>query len=101
MLEKKTFVDQITVDEFGTLLIRYKKAIVEDGKVTKYEYHRTSVMPGDSVDAQMDAVDNHLEAMGEARPALSERALPKAIAAIAHTPEKIAARQAREANQIR
>lgn len=96
-LVKKTFVDQVSVDEFGNVSIRWKKAVMEDGKLYSFEYHRTNVQPGDDVTAQLIAVENHLESMGAARPDLSDRDLPIQIAAIAHTPEKIAERRAREA----
>ncbi len=97
-LTKKTFVDQVTVDEDGVVFIRYKKAIMEDGKVISHQYHRTSCAPGDDLENQLDHVDNHLEAMGAGRPDLSERDLPRQIVAIAHTPEKIAARRQRDEN---
>lgn len=98
-LVKRTFVDQVTVDNEGTVFIRYKKAVEEDGKVISYQYHRTSCAAGDDLENRLDHVDRHLEEMGAARPDMSERDLPRQIVAIAHTPQKIAERRARDAKR--
>jgi hypothetical protein len=44
-LTKETVVDQITVNENGTVLYREVTRIMEDGKQISQTYHRTSLTP--------------------------------------------------------
>ena len=74
MLEKIVFVDLIEVVENGTLQVRTKTAIMEDGKQISGQFQRHVVVPGADVSA--------------------EDAKVQAIAAAVHTPEVIAAYQA-------
>jgi len=71
MLEKVISVDLIEVVENGTLQVRTKTAILEDGKAISSQFHRHVVVPGADVSA--------------------EDAKVQAIAASIHTPEVIAA----------
>jgi hypothetical protein len=73
-LEKITSVDLIEVVENGTLQVRTKTAIKEDGVEISSKFHRHVVAPGDDYSA--------------------EDAKVKAIAASIHTPEVIAAYEA-------
>jgi hypothetical protein len=80
-LTKETVVDQITVTEFGTVLVREVTRIMEDGKEISKQYHRYSFAPASDVSAQPANV--------------------QAICAAAWTPELIAAYEAQQAaNQI-
>jgi len=80
-LTKEIVVDQITVTENGTVLVREVTRIMEDGKELSKQYHRTSFAPADDVAGQPANV--------------------QAIASAAWTPEVIAAYQAQqEANRI-
>lgn len=92
MIEKKTIVDQIEVTQGGHVQIRFAVQLVEDGKVIDSKWHRTSVVPGGDVDAQIAVVNAHLESMGKARvidtPGVDRI---KAIARVAHTPAAVAA----------
>ena len=45
-LTKTTAVDQITVEENGTVLYREATRIMEDGIELSKAYHRNSLMPG-------------------------------------------------------
>ena len=45
-LEKITFVDQIEVVENGSVQVRTKTAIMEDGKQISSTFHRHVVAPG-------------------------------------------------------
>jgi hypothetical protein len=45
-LEKITFVDQIEVVENGSVQVRTKTAIMEDGKKISSTFHRHVVAPG-------------------------------------------------------
>ena len=74
MLEKIVFVDLIDVVENGTLQVRTKTAIKEDGVEISSNFHRHVVVPGADYSA--------------------EDAKVKAIAASIHTAGVIAAYQA-------
>jgi hypothetical protein len=74
MLEKVISVDLIEVVENGTLQVRTKTAILEDGKAISSQFHRHVVVPGADYS--------------------QEDAKVQAIAASIHTPEVIAAYQA-------
>jgi hypothetical protein len=78
-LEKVISVDLIEVIENGTLQVRTKTAIKEDGVEITSQLHRHVVVPGADVSA--------------------EDAKVQAIAASIHTPEVIAAYQEKLAEQ--
>ena len=63
-IEKRTVVDQREVTANGIIQIRFRKELVEDGRVLSFEYHRTSLRPGDDLDALMVHVNADLERMG-------------------------------------
>ena len=71
MLEKKLIIDLIEVVENGVVQVRTKTAIFENGKQISASLHRHVIAPGDDYSAEDDRV--------------------KAICAVAHTPEVIAA----------
>ncbi len=73
-LEKVEIVDRIEVVENGSIQVRVKTAIMEDGKQISGTFHRHVVAPGDDYSGEADRV--------------------KAICAATHTPEVIAAYQA-------
>jgi hypothetical protein len=79
MLEKIVSVDLVEVVENGTLQVRTKTAIKENGVEISSKFHRHVVVPGADVSA--------------------EDAKVKAIAASIHTPAVIAAYQAAQAAQ--
>jgi hypothetical protein len=81
----RTAYSQIEITPDGILQIRL--AIAEGDE--EPHYHRTTIPPGTDVDAQMDAVDVHLEQMGFPKVAPEDRARIKRIAAVEHTPEVI------------
>ena len=74
MLEKVISVDLIEVIENGSIQVRTKTAILEDGKQISGQFHRHVVAPGADVSG--------------------EDAKVQAIAAVVHTTEVIAAYQA-------
>ena len=45
-LTKTTVIDQITIQENGTILYREATKIIEDGKELTKTYHRSSLTPG-------------------------------------------------------
>ena len=79
MLEKVISVDLIEVVENGTLQVRTKTAIMEDGKQISGQFHRHVVVPGQDYSG--------------------EDAKVQAIAASIHTPAVIAAYEAAIAAQ--
>jgi len=79
MLEKVTFVDLIEVVENGSIQVRTKTAIKEDGVEISSKFHRHVVVPGADVSA--------------------EDAKVQAIAASIHTAEVIAVYEAAIAAQ--
>jgi hypothetical protein len=76
-LIKETAVDQITVTENGTVLVREVTKIMEDGKELSKQYHRSSFAPASDVSKQPKNV--------------------KDICALTWTPEVIAAYEAQVA----
>jgi hypothetical protein len=74
MLEKVQIVDRIEVVENGSVQVRTKTAVKEDGVEISSKFHRHVVSPGDNYSA--------------------EDAKVQAICAAMHTPEVIAAYQA-------
>jgi hypothetical protein len=57
-LTKEVAVDQITVTEFGTVLVRETTTIKEDGVELSKKYHRTSFTPNQDVSAQPQNVQD-------------------------------------------
>ena len=79
MLEKIISVDLIEVIENGSIQVRTKTAIMEDGKQISGQFHRHVVAPGDDYS--------------------QEDAKVQAIAAFIHTAEVVAAYQEKLAEQ--
>ena len=80
-LEKTNIVDRIEMVENGTIQVRTKASIKENGIEISSKFHRHVVVPGDDYSA--------------------EDAKVQAICAAVHTPEVIAAYQAaQEAAQL-
>jgi hypothetical protein len=73
-LEKKVVVDLMEVVENGSVQVRTKTAILEDGKEISSKFHRHVVAPGADYSA--------------------EDAKVQAICAATHTPEVVAAYEA-------
>lgn len=74
-LEKIAIVDHIEVVENGSVQVRTKTAIMEDGVEISTKFHRHVIAPGDDF--------------------ANENARVRAIASAMHTPEVIAAYRAR------
>lgn len=55
---------QIEMRSNGSVGVKLMKQVEEDGEVLFSEPHRTEILQGGDVDAQMDVVNQHLEAMG-------------------------------------
>lgn len=83
MIEKRTIVDQHEITTNGIIQIRFRKELVEDGKVLSFEYHRTSLQPGEDLGELMSNVNAHLKAMGCAQ--VNDYASVTRIAKVEHT----------------
>jgi hypothetical protein len=57
-ITKEIVVDQITVIENGTVLVRQVTRIMEDGNEISKQYHRTSFAPASDVSAQPQNVQD-------------------------------------------
>ena len=57
-ITKEIAVDQITITENGTVLVREVTKIMEDGNEISKQYHRTSFVPASDVSAQPQNVQN-------------------------------------------
>jgi hypothetical protein len=78
-ITKELIVDRIEVIENGSVQVRTKTAIMEDGKQISGTFHRHVVAPGDDYSAEAERV--------------------KAICAATHTADVISAYQAAQAAQ--
>lgn len=87
MIEKRTIVDQREITANSIIQIRFRKEIVEDGKVLSFQYHRTTLQPGDDLDAQMAVVNAHLERM-DCKPVEDYESVKRIVVA-EHTKEVI------------
>jgi archaellum component FlaF (FlaF/FlaG flagellin family) len=56
MLEKNEVVDRIEVVENGTVQVRTKTAILENGKEISSSFHRHVICPGDDYSAENSRV---------------------------------------------
>jgi hypothetical protein len=79
-ITKEIVVDQITVTENGTVLVRELTRIMEDGNEISKQYHRTSFAPSSDVSAQPQNV--------------------QVICNAAWTPEIVSAYQAQQAERV-
>jgi hypothetical protein len=57
-LTKTVTIDQITITENGTVLVREVTRIMEDGNELSKQYHRTSFAPASDVSAQPQNVQD-------------------------------------------
>lgn len=90
MLEQRTVIDQIEIDRFGNVNVRFAKEIVNKNVVIAKEWHRTSFPPGSDIDSQIAVVDAHLESMGAKKTDTARITELKAIMEIVTTPERVA-----------
>jgi hypothetical protein len=75
-LTKEVVIDQITIAENGTVLVREVTRIMEDGAEISKQYHRNSFSPASDVSEQPQNVQD--------------------ICAVAWTPEIVSAYQAQQ-----
>lgn len=91
MIEKKTVLDQIEITSSGAIQIRIGLLLVEDGNVIDTKWHRSAIEPGGDIDAQMSAVNAHLEQMGKLPVGAEDIARIKSHADVAWTPDVVKA----------
>lgn len=91
-IEKRTVIDQIEIASTGVIGIRLGLLIVEDGEVIDRKWHRTIIEPGIDAEAQIAAVNSHMESMG--RPHIDQGGLCaqlKGVTSLVHTKDRVAA----------
>ena len=91
-ITKEVVVDQIELTASRTIQIRFRKNLVEDGKVLSFEYHRTALSPGVPLADQIADVNAHLQQMGW--PAVADTRRVEAIVKAEHTAEVVQAYRA-------
>jgi hypothetical protein len=96
MIDKRTVIDQIEVTRAGPILIRFAIELYDvDTDVTlSHSWHRTSIAPGDDLDAVIKAVNDDITVRPGLRAApISGSMLDRLvdIVAAAHTPEIVQA----------
>lgn len=91
MLTQQTVIDQIEIDRFGNINVRFAKEIVNGDVVVAKEWHRTSFPPGTDIDAQLSAVDASLEQLGSAKTDRARVSELKAVVGLIHTPDSVEA----------
>ena len=94
MISKETILDQIELTPSHIIQLRFRKQLVEDGKVLSSEYHRTALEPGVLLVSQLALVNAHLAAMGWPPVPASATGRIQAVVALEHTPAVIQAHQA-------
>ena len=99
-LSKRVILDQIEITASGIIQVRYRKEVVEDGNVLSFEYHRTSLRPGDSWPDLAASVDGDLIRRGWTAQDIAGRARVNAVVNLEHTPAVIAAFRARQAERL-
>jgi archaellum component FlaF (FlaF/FlaG flagellin family) len=87
MLEKIEIVDRIEVIENGSVQVRTKTAIMEDGKQISGTFHRHVVVPGDDYSGEDTRVQGICAAVHTAQAIAAYKA---AQAALAPAPESVA-----------
>jgi hypothetical protein len=92
-MEKRVVFSQVECTAVGVIQIRLDKQVVDGDQVIAHEYHRTSLQPGEDLDAQMGAVTAHLAAMAFPAPAVDDLERIRRIVQVEHTPTRIAAFQ--------
>lgn len=89
-------IDQIEAHpQDGSVTVRFKKQFVDGDSVIDLGYHRSGVMsPGDDVDAHLATLNKHFAdgVEGLKFPPVDGSEV-KAVAALMHTPERIAKRR--------
>jgi len=93
-LTKSTVIDQITVQENGSILYRNATRIMEDGVQLSQTYHRTSLTPGQDLTGVPANVVAHCNTAWTAEVVAAYQAIQAAAAA-----EREAQRLAAEAAQ--
>lgn len=64
MIERKTVINNLSVDREGNLSVQFGLLLVEDGVEIDCKWHRTMIPPDIDPEAQLNEVHKHLESMG-------------------------------------
>jgi hypothetical protein len=97
-MEKRTVFVQMECTASGEAFIKFDKQIVDGEKVVASRFHRIAVEPGQSLDAVLADVHQHIstEEMGGYPPlSAADVSRVRAVIDVDHTPERIATFRAR------
>ncbi len=92
MLTKRTLLAEIRVENIGVIRLRIYRQILDGDEVVSRVPHPFPIAPGENIDTRVSDLNAHLAAMGW--PQISDYQAVKDHAAVAWTPEVIAAYQA-------
>ena len=85
-MELRTELDQVELKPEGTLHIRWRKCVYNNGKRVFSKYHRSTITPNTDATQQMAQVDLHLMALGF--PACEGKDMVLEAAGLLHTAER-------------
>lgn len=97
---KRTILDSICCARNGVMHIRLRREQVDGATVVAFDYHRTSLNPGDDPAALAAVIDAALVAMGDAALPAREWGQVSNIVTAAHPPAVVAKFQAAEAEEL-
>jgi hypothetical protein len=74
MITRRTIIDQIELTRSGTVQVRFRLAIEEDGvAIAEPKLHRTAIEPGGDVEAALASVDADITSRQELKAAPTDR----------------------------
>lgn len=91
MLLQKTILNQIEITQNGTIQVRFALVVENNGVTVASKFHRTAIIPGGDIQAQIDSVNQHLAQMGEMPVDAASVDRIMAFSTVAWTPEVVAA----------
>lgn len=78
-MQKRSILNEIEIQD-DTIFIRIVKETLDDfGQVIESGWHRTAIPPEIDIDAQMEAVNQHLEQLESARVSADDINIIKAL----------------------
>jgi len=93
MLEQKTIVDRIEILSDGTMLVQLGLVFLQDGTEIDRRLHGMQLAPGEDFAGTVSAVNADLARLHRAQ--FSDTVYLKSIADVVHTPDVIAAFEAK------
>lgn len=88
-----------SISNDGIISVRVAKQVVDGGEILAEQPHRVVIAPGEDIESVIANADNHLTQMGYG-PVVNWQSV-RALVTSEHTPEVVAAYQAKMAAQVR